>query len=133
MEGIKKYKVITKHPKDEFIDMNVGVKLNSHDVIRILNEQDKRIDELELLLNADKKMEINSIKGLEKLKQENQQLKQSQKQSAVDKMTELYNLTDEIYHTNDMDKEWLLDWLKAEIWKLNQEIKKLKGEMCEKK
>lgn len=78
-------------------------------------------------------MEINSIKGLEKLKQENQQLKQSQKQSAVDKMTELYNLTDEIYHTNDMDKEWLLDWLKAEIWKLNQEIKKLKGEMCEKK
>lgn len=54
MEGIKKYKVITKHPKDEFIDMNVGVKLNSHDVIRILNEQDKRIDELELLLNADK-------------------------------------------------------------------------------
>lgn len=133
MEGIKKYKVITKHPKDEFIDMNVGVKLNSHDVIRILNEQDKRIDELELLLNADKKMEINSIKGFEKLKQENQQLKQSQKQSAVDKMTELYNLTDEIYHTNDMDKEWLLDWLKAEIWKLNQEIKKLKGEMCEKK
>lgn len=61
------------------------------------------------------------------------QLKQSQKQFAVDKMTELYNLTDEIYHTNDMDKEWLLDWLKAEIWKLNQEIKKLKGEMCEKK
>lgn len=133
MEGIKKYKVITKHPKDEFIDINVGVKLNSHDVIRILNEQDRRIDELELLLNADKKMEINSIKGFEKLKQENQQLKQSQKQSAVDKMTELYNLTDEIYHTNDMDKEWLLDWLKAEIWKLNQEIKKLKGEMCEKK
>lgn len=56
------------------------------------------------------------------------QLAQSQNQLAIDKMTELYNLTDEIYHSNDMDKEWLLDWLKAEIWKLNQEIKLLKGE-----
>lgn len=59
---------------------------------------------------------------------ENQQLKQAQEQLAIDKMTELYDLTDEIYHSNDMDKEWLLDWLKAEIWKLNQEIKLLKEE-----
>lgn len=42
----------------------------------LLNQQDKRIKELELLLNADKKMKTTSIKGFEKLKQENQQLKE---------------------------------------------------------
>ena len=41
-------------------------------IINLLNEQSKRIKELELLLNADKKMETNSIKGFEKLKQKNQ-------------------------------------------------------------
>ena len=83
-------------------------------VLNRLNEQDFEL----------KKLNQENIKLIE----ENQQLKQSQKQLAIDKMTELYNLTDEIYHSNDMDKEWLLDWLKAEIWKLNQEIKSLKGE-----
>lgn len=42
----------------------------------LLNQQDKRIKELELLLKADKKIETNSLNGFEKLRQENQQLKQ---------------------------------------------------------
>lgn len=52
----------------------------------LLNQQDKQIKELELLLNANKKIETNSIKGFEKLKQEIQQLKQSQKQLAISEL-----------------------------------------------
>ena len=42
----------------------------------ILNEQDKHIKELELLLKADKKIKTNSLNGFEKLRHENQQLKE---------------------------------------------------------
>ena len=45
-------------------------------ITNLLNEQDKRIKELELLLKADKKIKSNSLNGFEKLRQENQQLKQ---------------------------------------------------------
>ena len=45
-------------------------------VAHLLNQQDKRIKELELLLKADKKIETNSLNGFEKLRKENQQLKQ---------------------------------------------------------
>lgn len=101
---------------------------------------DERIRDLENLYSDYKNENQQLKKQLEETKQaasyqvmlmcqkENILLKQGQKQLAINKMTELYNLTDEIYHSNDMDKEWLLDWLKAEIWKLNQEIKSLKGE-----
>ena len=116
--------------------------MGTEECFELLNQQDKRIKELEEKYQDLKEdndatteslyacrtyLDKNTSKMWE-LEKENQQLKQSQKQLAIDKMTELYNLTDEIYHSNDMDKEWLLDWLKAEIWKLNQEIKSLKGE-----
>lgn len=52
----------------------------------ILNEQDKHIKELELLLKADKKIETNSLNGFEKLRQENQQLKETQKQLAIEEL-----------------------------------------------
>lgn len=52
----------------------------------ILNEQDRRIKELELLLKADKKMKTNSLNGFEKLRQKNQQLKKSQKQLAIEEL-----------------------------------------------
>lgn len=46
MGEIKRYKVLTKHPKDEFIDLQVGVKLDSHQVVRFLNESYNYIEEL---------------------------------------------------------------------------------------
>ena len=69
----------------------------------ILNEQDKHIKELELLLKADKKIKTNSLNGFEKLRQENQQLKEdcviykssinelykSQKQLAIDEFEKI--------------------------------------------
>ena len=45
-------------------------------ICSLLNKQSNRIKDLELLLNADKKIETNSLNGFEKLRQENQQLKQ---------------------------------------------------------
>lgn len=51
------------------------------------NQQlNEHIKELELLLRADKKMESCTLKAFEKLKQENQQLKQSQKQLAISEL-----------------------------------------------
>lgn len=52
----------------------------------ILNEQDKHIKELELLLKADKKIKTNSLNGFEKLRHENQQLKKTQKQLAIEEL-----------------------------------------------
>ena len=52
----------------------------------ILNEQDKHIKELELLLKADKKIKTNSLNGFEKLRQENKQLKEIQKQLAISEL-----------------------------------------------
>lgn len=48
MEKVKRYKVLSKHPKDEFIDLEVGVKLDSHQVTRFLNEQNNYIEELRI-------------------------------------------------------------------------------------
>lgn len=47
MAEVKRYKVLSKHPNDEFIDLQVGVKLDSHQVVRFLNEQANHIEELE--------------------------------------------------------------------------------------
>lgn len=43
---VKRYKVLSKHPNDEFIDLQVGVKLDSHQVVRFLNESYNYIEEL---------------------------------------------------------------------------------------
>lgn len=61
-------------------------------IVDLLNQNDKRIKELELLLKADKKIETNSLNGFEKLRKENQQLKQSQKQLAVSKLEMLHDI-----------------------------------------
>lgn len=53
-------------------------------IINLLNEQDKRIKELELLLKADKKIETNSLNGFEKLRKENQQLKKKLEEKELD-------------------------------------------------
>lgn len=45
-EKVKRYKVLSKHPNDEFIDLQVGVKLDSHQVVRFLNESYNYIEEL---------------------------------------------------------------------------------------
>ena len=71
-------------------------------VAHILNQQDRRIKELELLLNADKKIKTNSIKGFEKLKQENLRLKQSQKQLAIEELEKTRQL---IVSNDEHDEE----------------------------
>lgn len=79
METIKKYKLLTKHPKDEFIDLNVGVKLDSHQVTRFLNEQDKYIEELETQnKRVLEKLELIT-KSNQELEQENYFLKEKNK------------------------------------------------------
>lgn len=46
MAKVKRYKVLSKHPNDEFIDLQVGVKLDSYQVVRFLNELYNYIEEL---------------------------------------------------------------------------------------
>lgn len=46
MVETKRYKILSKHPNDEFIDLQVGVKLDSHQVVRFLNESYNYIEEL---------------------------------------------------------------------------------------
>lgn len=97
-------------------------------VFEILNEQDKRIKELELLLNADKKMKTNSIKGFEKLKQENQQLKQLA-------INELERLKESILKINKTEIKTLENGYSTLyidrpeiINEIDNQIKELKGE-----
>ena len=92
-------------------------------VAHLLNQQDKRIKELELLLKADKKIETNSLNGFEKLRQENRQLKQSQKQLAI---SELEKLKENAWQSAT-DISQLLDY--TELDKIiDSQIKSLKGE-----
>lgn len=111
------------------------------EIINLLNQQSKRIKELELLFNADKKMKTNSIKGFEKLKQENQKLKQTQKQLAIEELNktksccekfadELYdNLVDTALPTDiDKPKREAMKFLYLVSEFIDDQIKKLKGE-----
>ena len=77
--------------KHYIVDNRDCKQLGYKEIFALLNQQDKRIKELELLLNADKKMEANSVKGFEKLKQENQQLK-SQPKEIVEKVRAYCNI-----------------------------------------
>ena len=74
------YSLIDNNGNFELRDYKSNKDIHSlYELDDLLNQQDKRIKELELLLNAYKKMKTNSVKGFEKLKQENQQLKQQLK------------------------------------------------------
>lgn len=86
MEEKERYELFGEHCiKDN--DVNARRQLlDAYVACVILNEQDKRIKELELLLKADKKIETNSLNGFEKLRKEIQQLKQSQKQLAIEEL-----------------------------------------------
>ena len=73
-----------------FIDTENDRDMDMDTVCSLLNKQNKRIKELELLLKADKKIETNSLNGFEKLRKENQQLK-SQPAEIVKKISgEIY-------------------------------------------
>lgn len=110
--------------------------------VDILNQQDKRIKELELLLKADKKIETNSLNGFEKLRQENQQLKEQnrklnleaqkyyedaycnnfQNQKAIEELEILkYFIDNTIEIENDIGAVLLEEFY-------NKQIKSLKGE-----
>lgn len=76
MEEKERFELFGEHCiKDNNPDARCQL-LDAYVACVILNEQDKRIKELELLLKADKKIETNSLNGFEKLRKENQQLKQ---------------------------------------------------------
>ena len=75
-------------------------------VAHLLNQQDKRIKELELLLKADKKIETNSLNGFEKLRKENQQLKQ-QLHDLPKKIVE--DFYDEIRHRAILEDDYCPD------------------------
>ena len=122
-----------RYSYDYFIDGAVFIDAeNDHDmdmdtVCSLLNKQDKHIKELELLLKADKKIETNSLNGFEKLRQENQQLKQSQKQLAIE---ELEKVKADI---NTYNKEHCflfpeIDTCNKSVEIIDNQIKVLKGE-----
>lgn len=69
-----------------FLDKSIT---NEWELEKLLNQQDKHIKELELLLKADKKIKTNSLNGFEKLRHENQQLKKTQKQLAIDELEKI--------------------------------------------
>ena len=85
----------------------------------LLNHYFKRIKELELLLKADKKIETNSLNGFEKLRQENQQLKDQVKkayqegllQKQFDKDMEIQELKDKIDQLKQSQKQLAIDEL----------------------
>lgn len=106
-----------------FIDTENDRDMDMDTVCSLLNKQNKRIKELELLLKADKKIETNSLNGFEKLRQENRQLKQSQKQLAI---SELEKLKENAWQSAT-DISQLLDY--TELDKIiDSQIKSLKGE-----
>lgn len=115
-----------RYSYDYFIDGAVFIDAeNDHDmdmdtVCSLLNKQDKHIKELELLLKADKKIETNSLNGFEKLKAEIKQLKQSQKQLAIEELNNLKQYCHEWYRWSGVAKE--LDKV------VDDRIKELKGE-----
>lgn len=123
MEEKERYKYYTETNQiyDSEEDELYAYNLNNNKVISILNQQDKRIKELELLLKADKKIETNSLNGFEKLRQKNQQLKQSQKQLAIAKLEEVKEYWDWYKHT-EYKKGLLMDYF------INNSIEELKGE-----
>lgn len=102
METIKKYKLLTKHPKDEFIDLNVGVKLDSHQVTRFLNEQDKYIEKLETQnKRVLEKLELIT-KSNQELEQENYFLKEKNK-SLIDEEEHISKKMQEVGFDNIED------------------------------
>lgn len=103
------------------VDNEKGGIISYENACKLLNQQSNRIKELELLLKADKKIETNSLNGFEKLRKENQQLKQSQKQLAIAKLEEVKEYWDWYKHT-EYKKGLLMDYF------INNSIEELKGE-----
>lgn len=118
MEEKERYDRHSYYPQ-RYIDNETNKIINIKDT---LNRQNKRIKELELLLNADKKIKTNSIKGFEKLKEENQQLKER----ISIKMEELH-----IAYCGIEDVKTKNGNLKAEIKQLKQSQKQLAIEELE--
>lgn len=145
---------IIDNEKDVVICDVCDVNESSKTLVDLLNQQDKHIKELELLLKADNKMKTNSLNGFEKLRQEKQQLredlqakdilvntymsvvgtldnakqlKQSQQQLAIE---ELEKLREYIVLNDEYDEEIGCNIIKTFglIEDLADKIKSLKGE-----
>ena len=127
MEKKERYELFGEHCiKDN--DVNARCQLlDAYVACVILNEQDKRIKELELLLKADKKIETNSLNGFEKLRKENKELKQSQKQLAISELEKIYNLF-EPYENSQKDTILCANNGISFVDYLENQIKSLKGE-----
>ena len=104
MEEKERFELFGEHCiKDNSPDARPQL-LDTYKACVILNEQDKRIKELELLLKADKKIKTNSLNGFEKLRQENQQLKQSQNQLAISELVKIKRyIDDNAYYIDEIN------------------------------
>lgn len=108
---------IIDNEKDVAICDICDVSESSEILVDLLNEQDKRIKELELLLKADKKIKTNSLNGFEKLRQENQQLKQQLEETEEERDGNYEN-----YSICWIDNEYL----KQQLEEKEKEIEQLK-------
>ena len=75
MEKKERYRLYNYGYSDIFLyDYDIETESSIKDVEKLLNQQDKHIKELELLLKADKKIKTNLLNFFKKLRHENQQL-----------------------------------------------------------
>ena len=94
-------------------------------IVKLLNQQDKRIKELE---KENKKANINNyLADYWLAEKKNQQLKQSQKQLAIEELEKIYNLF-EPYENSQKDTILCANNGISFIDYLDNRIKELKGE-----
>lgn len=118
MEEKERYELLDDYDIDVIVDNITHSEFtNSSQFCDILNQQDKRIKELELLLNADEKMKTNSVKGFEKLRQENLQLKEQIEQMVKDYTSEI------AFYTGASDKQIAV----KELDKYKETVQELQG------
>lgn len=89
----------------------------------LLNQKDEKIRELELLLKAKDKMKTQSIKGVEKLKQENQKLKQSQNSKVIEVLEKAKKFVNE--NAGNSDELTFANWICERF--IDKEITELRG------
>lgn len=121
MEEKERYKVYKDNREHSYIcdtSKNVDYKIYQ-EFVDLLNQQDARIKELENMV-IDKQNKLYSrLDEIKKLQEENQQLKQAQKQLAIEELEKLKQVF-KIKATIDINK--------GIIEVINEQIENIKGE-----
>lgn len=114
-------------------------ELGYKSVVRVLNQQDKRIKKLEETLEKARQREviihqnyrqgyIKDLQELNELQEENQQLKQSQKQLAMDKLEKIKNYFDDSDDDKYNESERWIITNRNVVEYVNNQIKELEGD-----